>query len=259
MDIKAMHSLLPLRNTLKSFSASPSTYLRIHSTAPTKPCTHLHILDSSFNPPTLAHLSLGLTSLQSSPSPHLLLLLATQNADKPAAPAPFEDRLLMLHLFTASFPPTTTIDIAITKHARFLDKSFELAKHYPNAEQTFLTGFDTLIRLLDTKYYPPAHTLEPLDGFFGSNRVRCTLRDGGWGDREKQREYVEAIRRGEREGEGCKREWAERIELVEGAPESVGVSSTAVREAIRSGDSEVLDRYLTKEVKEWVLERSLYA
>ncbi|KAF8545033.1 hypothetical protein BDD12DRAFT_653331, partial [Trichophaea hybrida] len=220
----------------------------------------LHILDSSFNPPTLAHLTIALSSLQStSASPtRLLLLLATQNADKPAVPASFEDRLVMLHLFSASFPSTTVVDIAITKHARFLDKSIELAKHYPVAEQTFLIGFDTLIRLLNTKYYPPVHTLSPLDAFFASNRVRCTLRDGGWGDREAQREYMEVIRRGEREADGCRGEWAERIELVEGAPESMGVSSTAVREAVKRGDSEALDRYLTKEVKGWVLERGLY-
>ncbi|KAA8903172.1 cytidylyltransferase [Sphaerosporella brunnea] len=244
---------------LKAFAASTDTFRPIKSSAvgSSTPCSHLHVLDSSFNPPTRAHLSL-LSRSGTSPTTRVLLLLATQNADKPPAPASFEDRLAMMHLFAASVP--LQVDIAITKHARFLDKAAELERVYPGAEQTYLTGYDTLIRLLDTKYYPPNHTLQPLESFFNLNRVVCTMRSGGgWGDIVEQREYVAGIGRGEREAEGCKKDWAERIELVEAAPESLGVSSTKVREAVKKGDMEALERYLTKDVKEWVLQRGLYA
>lgn len=116
-------------------------------------------------------------------------------------------------------PPGSTIDIAITKHARFLDKSEELARHYRGVqEQIYLTGYDTLIRILDTKYYPAAYTLEPLQAFFERNRIWCTFRTGDqWGGRETQEAYLEAIKRGEGEGEGCRREWGERIKFMVGS------------------------------------------
>ncbi|KAL0636670.1 hypothetical protein Q9L58_004278 [Maublancomyces gigas] len=156
-------------------------------------------------------------------------------------------------------PPGSVVDIAITKHARFLDKSGELAQHYPGVqEQVYLTGYDTLVRILDTKYYPVAYTLEPLQAFFESNRIWCMFRTGDeWGGREAQRAYLEAIKRGDREVEGCKKEWGERIEFMDndlGEP----VSSTLVREAAKRQDGEVLGGLLTEKVKNWVLERKLY-
>lgn len=113
-------------------------------------------------------------------------------------------------------PPGSTIDIAITKHARFLDKSEELAQHYQGVhEQIYLTGYDTLVRILDAKYYPVAYTLEPLQVFFKRNRILCMFRSGDeWGGKETQEAYLEAIKRGEREGQGCKREWGERIAFM---------------------------------------------
>jgi nicotinamide-nucleotide adenylyltransferase len=264
-----MRNLLPtLRQTITIFTASANNFQLIRSfpasTASDPSCKHLHILDSSFNPPTRAHLHLAHSSLSSTPHPssttRLLLLLATSNADKPAVPASFEDRLAMMLLLASELHPPYPVDIALTKHARFLDKSEELNRHYREVEeQTFITGYDTLVRLLDTRYYPVAYTLDPLRGFFDRNKVRCVLRDGdAWGGKESQREYVCAIARGERESEGCRREWAGKIELVEGTEESAGVSSTKVREAVWSGDREELGRYLTSSVMDWVLQRRLY-
>lgn len=128
----------------------------------------------------------------------------------------------MMSLFASDIlqlaPPGSVVDIAITKHARFLDKSGELAQHYPGVqEQVYLTGYDTLVRILDTKYYPVAYTLEPLQVFFESNRIWCMLRTGDeWGGREAQMAYLEAIKRGDREVEGCKKEWGERIKFMVG-------------------------------------------
>ena len=65
----------------------------------------LFILDSSFNPPTTAHLHLAVSALRSPnvnmyPYPRrLLLLLSTQNADKAPKPASFEHRLAMMQRF----------------------------------------------------------------------------------------------------------------------------------------------------------------
>ena len=124
-------------------------------------------------------------------------------------------------------PSTIKIDIGLIKQARFLDKATTLHKAYPSllGEIIFLTGFDTLIRILDPKYY--GGTLHAMAPFFdsGRNRIKCSYRprnaglpvsaaEEAWWRRE-QDEYLKRIREGEREvGEGCMSRWAERIEFV---------------------------------------------
>lgn len=61
------------------------------------------------------------------------------------------------------------------------------------------------------------------------------------------------------EGWGGRREWAERIELVEGRREADElVSSTRVRGAVREGEGGVLGRLVTGGVARWILEEGLY-
>jgi len=78
-----------------------------------------------------------------------------------------------------TFPP---IEIGVIKHARFLDKSTALRSSYPHTEKMiFLTGFDTLKRLFDPKYY--GGSLQPLAPFFeNDNRIKCYFRphSGEW-------------------------------------------------------------------------------
>ncbi|TAQ83199.1 hypothetical protein B7494_g8476 [Chlorociboria aeruginascens] len=81
-------------NLLKAFASSPSLFRLLHSVpAPyTTPPKTLYILDSSFNPPTLAHLHIARSAVLSDPrakegEKRILLLLATQNADKAPKPA----------------------------------------------------------------------------------------------------------------------------------------------------------------------------
>jgi len=263
-------SLSLIRSQLSSFTVSSASLKLIHSTAPlTVAAKTLFVLDSSFNPPTKAHLNIALSSFRddstgSIEEKRLLLLLATQNADKAPKPASFEERLLMISVFASDIlsslaPLSPAIDIAVTKHARFLDKSEELTKHYSNVtEQVYLTGYDTLIRILDTKYYPVTYTLKPLENFFRSNRIWCMYRLGDlWGGREGQDEYLRNIRSGNREAEGCRREWAERIKFIENVG-NTPISSTRVREAICNKEEGVLDELLTEGVKNWLRDRDVY-
>lgn len=155
------------------------------------------------------------------------------------------------------------IDIALTKHPYFIDKASAITSsgaYPPQVTQLHLIGYDTLIRLLDPKYYPPTHTLAPLEPFLGKHRLRVTYRtDADWGDREKQEEYLRRLAGGEREREGGRREWAQRIKLVEGRREGEEVvSSTKVREAAKKGDKEMLGKLVTQGVAEWVLQERLY-
>ncbi|MCJ1232943.1 hypothetical protein MMC14_000897 [Varicellaria rhodocarpa] len=197
----------------------------------------LYVLDSSFNPPTLSHLQIAFDALHShtgSTPCRLLLLLATQNADKAPKPTTFEQRLAMMTLMAENLVQSLSrtsaqsnedniaVDIGVTKYPFFVDKSAVISSSglylFPEmpVEQVHLVGFDTLIRVLDPKYYP-SHTLAPLDELFTHHRLRVVYRtDDGWGGRQEQDAYLHGLREGKMEAEGGKREWAEKITFVEG-------------------------------------------
>ena len=284
-----MPDLRAIQRTLQAFSTSPKTLeiLRTVTHAPVKPSSSpktLYVLDSSFNPPTRAHLRICTSALlndrPNAGSKRLLLLLATQNADKAPKPAAFEQRLAMMSIFAEEMVEdfkaeagrqSVVIDVGVTKEARFVDKArvIEECGHYSaiddagaedSVEQVHLTGFDTLLRLLDVKYYPPNHTLAPLERLFKKHRVRVTRRTGdAWGATEQQDEYMTKLQRGEMEAKGGKGEWTKRIELVNGRNEGEEiVSSTKVREASKRRDEVALMKLVTEGVGKWILHERLY-
>lgn len=286
--------LLPrLQSALKQFQSSGKAFhLLGASTAPRK-CRTLVILDSSFNPPTIAHMQMATSALQDvrtrdtsaqgagagAGDVRLLLLLAVNNADKAPKPASFEHRLSMMHSFAGDIQEawraatqTTTeqgddhllpVDIGLTTHPYFHDKSAAIANSpdysfsspESHAQQVVLAGFDTLIRIFNPKYYKPpvpktavelpAAEKTPiqiaLDPFFARARLRITMRtDDDWGDKEDQLQYVERLVEGdELEKVGGRREWARRVEMVQGmggSKEEAVVSSTLAREAVKARD-----------------------
>ncbi|KAJ5368350.1 uncharacterized protein N7496_008110 [Penicillium cataractarum] len=268
---------------LKQFIASAKEFEVLATVPPSHaslPKT-LYVLDSSFNPPTRAHLRIASSALleQLEPGSRLLLLLATQNADKPSKPAPFEDRLAMMELFAhdirshlaaihssttaSSMEHIPTIDIAVTKKPYFIDKAaaIEASDHYPSPlEQVHLVGYDTLIRIFNPKYYPPEHTLQRLGPLFSQHRLRVTLRPGDdWGDREEQEGFLASLARGDREAEGAPREWAQKIQFIEGRkPEDPPVSSTRAREAAQSAPQD-LEWLVPDNVRQFVLSERPYS
>ncbi|KAE8394567.1 hypothetical protein BDV23DRAFT_146708 [Aspergillus alliaceus] len=269
-------------STLKRFIASSKNFEILSSiqsqSPPVRAPDVLYVLDSSFNPPTLAHRRIASTALlkNSSKTPRLLLLLATQNADKPSKPASFEDRLVMMDLFARdllvylknhfSSPEDESlpaIDIGLTKKPFFFDKAAEIeaAGIYPGSlEQVHLTGYDTLVRIFNPKYYPPEHTLQPLGPFLSRHRLRVTMRPGSeWGDAEEQRQFLLNMAQGGMENVGGKREWAQRIQLVEGRrPDERPVSSTLAREAIQSNPQDLVG-LVPDNVREFVLTQQPYS
>ncbi|OJJ44699.1 hypothetical protein ASPZODRAFT_153594 [Penicilliopsis zonata CBS 506.65] len=276
------------KTALQRFVASPKAF-EVIQTVPaqqqqqqqqTSPPELLYVLDSSFNPPTTAHLRIAVSALLDKPtvSSRLLLLLATQNADKPSKPALFEDRLAMMELFAgdlleyvrANLLETATqgeqpqllpqIDIGVTKRPYFVDKAVEIeeaAIYPPTLEQVHLTGYDTLIRIFDTKYYPPSHTLQPLAPFLSRHRLRVTLRpDSDWGGREEQKAFLLNLAQGGRESEGGQREWASRLDFVEGKqPGDRAVSSTIARQAVRDRPDD-LEWLVPRGVREYLTDQN---
>lgn len=164
------------------------------------------------------------------------------------------------------------IDIGVTKLPYFHDKAASISKsgtYAPETQQVHLLGYDTLIRLLDTKYYPPSHSLSILQPFLSQHRLRVTYRPTSASasastflvEREEQDRYLQDLADGKREHEGGKREWVSerRIEMVEGRKDGEeAISSTRVRDAVKLGDRELLGKLLTHSVNEWVFEEKLY-
>ncbi|KAK5116614.1 hypothetical protein LTR62_007288 [Meristemomyces frigidus] len=243
----------------------------------------LFILDSSFNPPSIAHQTLALSALANTsstahPKPHrLLLLFATMNAEKAPSAASFDQRLTLMTLFATDLlshlkeiPAThsvpTGIDIGVTNQPYYTDKSHAIdteATHenYPSQPaHVHMVGYDTLTRFLAPKYYPNFHPpLAALEPFFSAGHgLRVTLRpDADFGSEEEQRAFVRRVESGEMEREGAKREWAGQIEVVP-ANERTGVSSTRIRRAAKSGEWEVVGELCTERVAAYVRSEGLY-
>jgi len=159
----------------------PTWPLPPQTTIPRRPI-RIAILDSSFNPPTLAHLALINASIPISDSLKgekidydvRLLLLSVKNADKTlkATDATYIQRLQMMHLLAghirSSASPnldSANVAIGITNEPTFVGKSTYLlsflrnriaslsSTEIPQLELTFVIGMDTLERLVALRYY----------------------------------------------------------------------------------------------------------
>lgn len=168
----------------------------------------ISVLDSSFNPPTLAHLALA-----RAPAPAKdddageydarLLLLSVRNADKTLKPgdATYLQRLEMMFLLaqdiqrplllspeslgttaaTMESDSMSNVAIAIIDEPTFIGKSTALLSLFrsrltaldalhSSPRLTFLLGLDTLERLFATRYYPSEDSmLRSLHYFLGEN------------------------------------------------------------------------------------------
>ena len=284
-----LRALLPtLESALDSFTSSPSKFRIVRTINPTStPPKTLYILDSSFNPPSRAHLSLATSALTEGADerPHrLLLLFSTHNADKAPSPASFAQRIALMTVFAedisrvlkadAGVPSVVqdvAIDIGLTKEPYYTDKSIAITTTTPPAYPTapphiHLIGYDTLTRFCNAKYYTASPPLSALAPFFDAgHRLRVTLRPSDAGDASsqayggvaEQEAYLRALREGEREAEGFRREWGERIELV-GDGEGVGVSSTRVRAAAGKGEWGLVGGLCSEGVSGWIRDQGLY-
>ncbi|KAK6495273.1 hypothetical protein TWF481_003301 [Arthrobotrys musiformis] len=206
------------------------------------------------------HLALQSLKHHKATAPSLLLLLATTNADKPSSPAAYEHRLAMMCLLAeeiGTYSSNTQIDIGITHHPRFIDKSVDLSSHpfFPAelTRQVWILGYDTLTRLLDTKYYPPTHTLAPLHSTLLSSQNRIlvfTRPDAKFGDPAEQHSYVTSL----------DPSISDKVDLVaaEAVEEVEGVSSTNVRTGVKNGDEKAWRGGVGGGVAEWIVKEGLY-
>lgn len=290
--ITSLRSLLPdLESSLRSFTASPSNFRVVRTVNPTstQPKT-LYILDSSFNPPSRAHLLLVTSALKLSKTgedkPHrFLLLFSTHNADKAPSPASFVERIALMTIFAEDLSRTLkidaatgpdvkniSIDIGLTKEPYYTDKSTAIAESTPpfyssNPIHVHLVGYDTLIRFCNPKYYteynPPLSALKPF--FSASHKLRVTQRPYNpndvsskeFGTVEDQQRYLQRIKDGQLQDQGFEPAWRDRIDMVEGT--GLGISSTRIRKAAKEGEWEEVSKLCTEGVTAWIRDQQLYS
>lgn len=263
-----------------------------HFAPPPVYASFVYILDSSFNPPTLAHRRMALSALQSaSPPRRMLLLLAINNADKAPKPAAFQERLAMMLEFARDIQGyqedgcryiDVTIDLGLTTEPIFASKAmaiensgfYSLSRSIQGVENVlapveliFLAGFDTLIRILNPDYYKEDVCDElssmqvALDPFFSRSKLRITTRPGCWKTSDlsyQEFEYLEEFAENA-EQVGARREWRNRILIVRGREiDQQPVSSTSAREACSIGDTDALKNLVGPRVWSFLLRTKLY-
>lgn len=219
--------------------------------------TELHtfrisVLDSSFNPPTLAHKTLALSSYPGESQGDIyqahLLLLSVRNADKilKQGDATFIQRVeMMVHLaedVAQNLPtqPPTTVAVAVIDEPSFVGKSTKLHAYLrprlPDDVQvklTFVLGTDTITRFFAPRFYSSQEImlqsiqhffLQPSQGGEGSEIV-CARRASTLTPQEEQ-EFLQTDE---------VKQWvsAGAVKLIDIGEEEARMSSTSVREGIR--------------------------
>jgi nicotinamide-nucleotide adenylyltransferase len=249
----------------------------------------LSVLDSSFNPPTRAHLALA------SLPPHdiastrrdfdaRLLLLSVRNADKglQSTDATYAQRLEMMirlaeDVGRSSRGDTThsNVAVAIIDEPTFVGKAHILGDFLrqrissiqsstavsteapENAsicspELTFIVGMDTLERILAPRYYPSSLQMRNcLKGFMATSRLICSRRTiPGQSNHEEKEEEVLSLARDYLD--------MERLEVVDLEAELQTYSSSEVRRRIGDGDTLIWKTMVTSNVAEFITNRGLY-
>lgn len=306
--LAATKALIPqLESALNTFVSSKAGFHVVKTIRPHKPdatnltaenggalssnqTRTLFILDSSYNPPSRAHMAMARNALltaQQEIKPHrLLLLFSTHNADKKdVKPSQFVNRIAMMVLFAHDLQEelyrernegldAMEIDVGLTSSPYYTDKSLAImnapsTERYPlSPTHVHLLGYDTVTRFLAPKYYseydPPLSAVAPY--FEHGHKIRVLLRPNSSsfntveGDSvQDQKKWVNGLGAGDLEKEGFKRAWAEHVDILDqNADQAEGISSTRIRAAAKKGDWEEVGKLCSPSVTEWVKEMDLY-
>lgn len=207
------------------YSTLPSNQLKDSNT------TRVVVLDSSFNPPHMGHFALAKealnynysdnsntapdqnynldeiescaqkeTTVNTDSSTSLLLLLSVKNADKiTPVGASFVDRLAMMQIMAHYWYDLTKVHVSIgvTCHAKFVDKLVAILNYLDHPVRlTFAVGYDTLVRILDQKYYLPDKLLDSLCEFMTSSDIFCLTRAEKGKLNQEQLQFVKDLGHG---------------------------------------------------------------
>ncbi len=236
-----MRSLRKLvREVIERSSEEPQIwFLRRAKERVREPGGKLGIFASAFDPLTKAHLEI--IERARARVDEILLLADKRNADKEKSFASLEERLLMLLKF---FDGWAKISLGLSSHPLFLEKLRALKKVYsPGTSFCFLVGYDTIVRVLDRRYYQDREAA--LDELFAEGEFLVAPR-GSWGK--------EALLRFLEQGENQK--FKEKVGFLEISDFASSISSTQVRERLRKGEH--IQELVPRRILELIGELNLY-
>ena len=193
----------------------------------TKRQGRLGIFPASFNPPTLAHLSLIRKARRLGNLDEMLVLLDAQAMDKCIIGAGLEDRVMMLKRL---FQRDPRVSIGISNRGLFVEKLEPLRALYPSPIVfTFIVGFDTIVRVMDKGYY--SNREKTLDRLFGQCEFLVANRE------EKEKHSFEDIFSREEN-----QPYRDKVSFITLPSRFSHISSSLVRNNLREG----------KPVRDWV-------
>ena len=275
--VRIAHDELKQRLDQATSSSAPFTLLYAppswpHSSGEKSSTTpHIAVLDSSFNPPHLAHEAIASSFFPTHPpatpsTPDIakpyttrLLLFSLRNVDKSlkSTDASLLQRFEMMTFLADRVERNTGqgVGIGLLNEPTFAGKAdivqdwLKREKGINHVQMSFLMGTDTLIRCFVPRYYPKGMR-ETMDPFFKTCYVVSAQRG------------EDATSRGVEEGvlEGPEvQDWVAqgRIRLSGSFKEGrQDISSTSVRSAIKEGED--LGDLVSEEIEEYIRTEGLY-
>ena len=255
------------------------------------PPFRISILDSSFNPPTRAHLALASLSPQPNTSSFpkqdfdaRILLISVRNVDKGLKPtdATYVQRLEMMIRLAGDVQASALTDnrdanvaVAIIDEPTFVGKARILTDFLqqrisssslksiessasqaslPPPELTFLVGMDTLERILAPRYYPSSSDMRTyLKTFMNTSRLVCAHRAMPHGLLTRGDEK-------EKEILSLANEYlnVERLTIIDLEDDLESYSSSEVRRSLGAGDGTLWRKMVTDSVTEFITMQGLY-
>lgn len=225
----------------------------------------ISVLDSSFNPPTRAHLALA-RHPGTPPFDSSLLLLSTTNADKAQGSDETSSRLEMMREL-AKESRIDSIALAVCSEPTFVRKSSLLKRELErialeqgsqvDVRLSFSQGWDTLVRMFDGRYYqPPAASMaDALGSFFETDKstIVCARR-GDVSPAEEAAFFAKPeVQR-----------FAHGVEMITLDKEVTEISSSEVRRVVREAQGDELrviggvKKLVTNQVVDYIIEKDLY-
>lgn len=265
-----------IKNIVASFLKNGEAFKLIHQ-SPTRPLLspmtrRLLVLDSSFNPPHLGHLSMikesilklkddgtSLANVASINTNSVLLLFGVRNADKGTVSVEeYSNRLAMVEMMSEYIMSELGVScgIALTSASLFVDKSDLVnewvQRHSQNdVNKYFLLGFDTIIRFFDPKYYKGSLS-DSLDPFFANSKICVFLRKDPSSrlDVSSQVKYLETLE--------IPQDWKHKITFCQSQREW-SISSSGIRRTISTdnSDSSWHDKVIPS-IRDYIIENQIY-
>lgn len=242
--------------------------------------SHLIVLDSSYNPPTLAHLKLLSESLKLSREngtniTNFLLLITNNNVDKELFGANLQERLAMMEIIAQLFQlegrkknegsdssnnEELRVLVGLTNSGKFIDKITAVQKILPKAELSFIMGYDTITRFFMKKYYVGEDMTCIMEKFFNKSRILCAERKmvanttTTSNEEEKLSEFIQK--------DGI-RPYAKHISILSHWMEdemTCSISSTSARNTLKQNyqGTGLITNILPKEIIHFILKNNIY-